>query len=257
MNDLLVDVGLVVAVAAAGRSTWSPCGLSMLSTITPFSERSRGHRYPVTAAWFVLGATLGGLTLGAATAVLALAVSGLGLGDHPGAVAGAGAAAALVAAWIDGGVFGEVLPLIRRQVDDRWLGRYRAWVYAGGFGWQVGVGIATYLMTAGVVLAAVLGALTASVGGALAICGVFGLARGLTVLLTAAASDPTRLRALHARLDRVGPSVRLAVIGVEVAAAAVLAGWIWLPAGVIAACAAVAGAVIAGAVPRAARRRTA
>ena len=43
----------VVAVAAAVRSTWSPCGLSMLSTITPFGERAKGHSYRATAAWFV------------------------------------------------------------------------------------------------------------------------------------------------------------------------------------------------------------
>src|ERR1044071_9362159 len=58
---LLVLLALIVAVAAATRSTWSPCGLSMLSTITPMAEQSRGHRYGVTATWFILGAGLGGL----------------------------------------------------------------------------------------------------------------------------------------------------------------------------------------------------
>jgi hypothetical protein len=52
------SVVLVVAVAAAIRSTWSPCGLSMLSTITPIAERGRNHRYYSTATWFVLGAVL-------------------------------------------------------------------------------------------------------------------------------------------------------------------------------------------------------
>src|SRR5262245_28638289 len=56
MSTLIPVLGVVVAVAAAVRSTWSPCGLSMLSSITPFGERSRGHRYSVTAAWFVVGA---------------------------------------------------------------------------------------------------------------------------------------------------------------------------------------------------------
>ena len=64
MNSLIIGLGVVAAVAAAIRSTWSPCGLSMLSTLTPLAERSRGHRYAVTATWFVLGATLGGATLG-------------------------------------------------------------------------------------------------------------------------------------------------------------------------------------------------
>jgi hypothetical protein len=257
VRDLLLGVGLVVAVGAAGRSTWSPCGLSMLSTITPFGERSRGHRYPATAAWFVLGATLGGVTLGAATAVLAEGASAGRLGGHPGPVAVIAALAALAAAGIDAGAFGEVLPVIRRQVDDGWLGRYRPWVYAGGFGWQVGVGVATYLMTAAVGLLVVLGALTASPARALLICTTFGLARGLTVFLTSTAPDPFRLRALHARLDRFGPPVRRAVIGLQIAAAAALMAAVWLPAGLIVLGAAGAGAVLMGARPRMTRRRAA
>jgi hypothetical protein len=61
---LLVTLAALTAVAAAARSTWSPCGLSMLSTITPMAERSRGRRWGLTALWFVLGAVLGGATLG-------------------------------------------------------------------------------------------------------------------------------------------------------------------------------------------------
>ncbi len=53
MNDQLAGLGAVIAIAAAARSTWSPCGLSMLSTITPLAERSRGHRFGVTASWFI------------------------------------------------------------------------------------------------------------------------------------------------------------------------------------------------------------
>ena len=71
MTALLVVLTSVVAVAAAIRSTWSPCGLSMLSTITPIGERGRNHRYYSTATWFVLGAVLGGATLGLGTALLA------------------------------------------------------------------------------------------------------------------------------------------------------------------------------------------
>lgn len=257
MPDLLLSLGLLTAVGAAGRSTWSPCGLSMLSTITPFSERARGHRYPATAAWFVLGGAVGGLTLGAIAALFALGVSAAGLGGHPGVVAVLAAVTALVTAGVDAGVFGEVLPVIRRQVDDGWLGRYRPWVYAGGFGWQVGVGFATYLMTAAVLLVVVIGGLTGSPAQALAICGTFGLARGLTVLLTAAAPDPARLRVLHARLERIGPAVRVGVIAIQAATAPVLLGWVWAPVGVIVGCAAVGTALAAGLAPRVARRRTA
>ena len=48
------------SAAAAARSTWSPCGLSMLSSITPFGEHGRRHRYAVTATWYLVGAVAGG-----------------------------------------------------------------------------------------------------------------------------------------------------------------------------------------------------
>ena len=62
VNALLVVLAGLVAVATAVRSTWSPCGQSMLSTMTPIAERARDHRFWVTAAWFMVGATVGGLT---------------------------------------------------------------------------------------------------------------------------------------------------------------------------------------------------
>jgi hypothetical protein len=205
----------------------------MLSTITPFAERARRHRYPATAAWFVLGGLAGGATLGVGAALAALAVSSAGLSSHPPEVAAAAAVAALGAAAVDLDVFGPVIPVIRRQVDDRWLARYRPWFYGAGFGWQVGVGVATYVMTAGVFLLLVMAALTGSPLEALGVCAAFGLARGLTVFLTAAAWDPARLRVLHGRLDRAGPAVRATVIVVEVVVAVGLVSREWLPGGVI------------------------
>ncbi len=219
MGILIPVLGAVTAAAAAARSTYSPCGLSMLSSLTPFGERSRGHRYAVTAAWFVAGATLGGATLGAVAAGLAGAVSASGLGAHPGWVALVVAAVAGLAAAIDAGVgrFGALLPIWRRQVDDGWLVRYRSWVYGIGFGWQIGVGVATYIMTAAVFVVVVLAAMSANLWVAVGICTLFGLLRGLAVLLTARADTPAQLRALHRRVDRAGPVIRVTVIGVEVA----------------------------------------
>ncbi len=84
MTIWIAIVAGVVATGAASRSTWSPCGLSMLSTITPVSERGRGHRYRATAAWFVLGAALGGATLGSVMALMAATVGALvGLTGDP------------------------------------------------------------------------------------------------------------------------------------------------------------------------------
>ena len=108
-TTLLALLAAVVAVAAAVRSTWSPCGLSVLSSITPFGESSRAHRYGVTAGWFVAGAVAGGATLGAVAAGLAAGVSTLDLGRHPAWVAGALAALVGAAAAVDAGLFGAVI----------------------------------------------------------------------------------------------------------------------------------------------------
>ncbi|NLV55757.1 MAG: hypothetical protein GXY13_09120 [Acidimicrobiales bacterium] len=228
----LLATALGVAVVAAARSTWSPCGLSMLSTITPMAERARGHRYGVTATWFVVGAALGGLTLGAVAALVAVGVGALGLSTT--AVATIAAVLAGTAAAVDAGTFGRRPPFFRRQVDDAWLSTYRAWVYGGGFGWQIGVGFATYIMTAGVALTALLAALTGSPAAALLVGVVFGTARGLVVLLGAGLRSPAALGALHARLDSLEAPVRW---GVTVAWAAVAVG-----------AAAVAGGPVAAAV---------
>ena len=56
MHDVLDRGGRgLVAVVAAARSTWSPCGVSMLATVTPLAEQGRGHRYRSTATWFIVG----------------------------------------------------------------------------------------------------------------------------------------------------------------------------------------------------------
>jgi len=60
MEGTVLALGVVVAFAAAVRSTWSPCGQSMLSQLTPVGEASRGYRYRTTATWFVVGAVVGG-----------------------------------------------------------------------------------------------------------------------------------------------------------------------------------------------------
>jgi hypothetical protein len=244
MTTLVAILGAVVAVAAAVRSTWSPCGLSVLSSITPFSERSRGHRYGITASWFVAGAVVGGACLGALAAGLTAALSSLHLSRHPAWVAGAVAVIAGVAAAVDAGVFGDVIPIWRRQLNDAWMSRYRNWVYGAGYGWQLGVGVATYIMTAAVLAVPLLGALTGEPLTALVICIVFGVVRGMVVLLTARAESPAQLRALHRRFADWGPAVRLGVIGVELAVVVTVLAAQWSLAGAGVALAAVAVLVV-------------
>lgn len=217
MSDLVVYLGAAVAVGAAIRSTWSPCGLSMLSTITPFAERSRGHRYSVTSAWFVVGAVVGGATLGA---LAALAAELVGVA-HPSTtvLAAAACAAAVVCAAGDVGLLGVRFPVFRRQVNERWLDNYRGWFYGAGFGWQIGVGIATYIMTAGVFLLFALAALTASPWKAFLLWVGFGFVRGLAVLSTARLTTPASMRTFHARFAAAAPWSRAGAIAVQLAVA--------------------------------------
>jgi hypothetical protein len=199
----LTVLALSVAVAAALRSTWSPCGLSMLSTITPFGERSKGHRFGATAAWFILGATAGGLALGAVAAGAAgLVEAGAPTDTTVGMVA---LIATLVVGVSDSGRAGTRIPVHYRQVNERWLDTYRPWVYGVGFGFQIGCGLATYITTAAVYLVVVLAASTADPVVALAVCAAFGLVRGLAVLLTHRIRTPTELPAFHRRFADLRP----------------------------------------------------
>jgi hypothetical protein len=252
VTALLLVSAAVVAVASAVRSTWSPCGLSMLSTITPMTERSRGHRYGVTATWFVLGALVGGATLGGVSAAVAAGVHASGASTT--LRLGIAGTLALLAASIDAGSFGVRPPFFKRQVNDDWLRQYRPWVYGAGFGWQIGVGVATYIMTAGVLLTAALAALAASASLALAIGLLFGLLRGSAVFFSARATTPEGLRSLHARFDALESPVRLAVTAVEAVAGITLAAVVSPAAGAVAAVAVVGLALLAR--PRLTRRTT-
>ena len=222
MNVVLVVLAGVVAAAAAVRSTWSPCGQSMLSQINPIAEAGRAQRYRRTACWFIAGALVGGATVGGVSGALAALVDGANIA-HGTALAVA-AFAALAAAAVDSRVFGFGPPFIRRQVNEDWLSKYRPWVYGSGFGWQIGVGVTTYVMTAAVVLTIVFAMLSASPWAAFAIGVAFGLARGLTVLLSAPLRTQADLYAFHRRFAAGGEFVRQAVIAVQLAVA-VYAAW--------------------------------
>ncbi len=227
MTPLLVVLGLAVAISAAARSTWSPCGLSMLSSLTPLAESGRGHRYRTTATWFIVGGLVGGCVLGASGAVLALGIRAWG---PPETVALAlVAAAALIAFASDLELFGFRLPIHHRQVNERWLDQFRAWVYGIGFGFQIGMGLSTYIMTAALYLLLVVAALSQNVALAVTLGAVFGLVRGLAVLLGRTITSPETLRSFHRRFSAVGPRVRLLTISVEGGCAVACLVALWTP----------------------------
>ncbi len=217
MTTLLTLAAGVLAVLAAARSTWSPCGLSMLATVTPLAERARGHRYRTTAAWFIAGGLAGGATLGLGMAGLAVAVRAVG--PPVLTVAALAAAASILAAASDAPRGGFQLPVHHRQVNERWLDQFRPWVYGAGFGWQIGAGLVTYIKTTALYLTIVLGALTGRPATALAIGALFGLVRGLAVLLGRRITSAAALAAFHRRFTGLGPVVLGIVLGAELASA--------------------------------------
>jgi hypothetical protein len=123
------------------------------------------------------------------------------------------------------------LPDNPRQVDERWLVAYRRWIYAGGFGVQIGTGFATYIMTAAVYLTALLAAVNGSAITAVWVGVEFGAVRGLAILLVAPVGTVDRLRAVLALVDALDAvSLRIAAAtsaGVGAVAVGVLAGPLW------------------------------
>lgn len=224
--ELLTIAALGIAVVSAFRGTWSPCGVSMLSSITPLSENGRGNRYWATVTWFVLGAVLGGATLGAVAGLGALLVSATAMTSAAAAVVVL--VAGLITVASDLGVGGFRLPANPRQVERTWLDRFRSWVYGLGFGWQLGAGVATYVMSSSIYLMVVTAAATGEPLLAMGIVTLFGFLRGLAVLPAFRVNTPADLTALHRRIERLRPLSRalavIAQIGVLATAATVLGG---------------------------------
>jgi hypothetical protein len=228
--DLLFALAIGMGVVAAVRSTWSPCGQSMLSSITPVAEAGRGHRFGSTATFFMIGALLGGAVVGAACAALA---AGLAVVDPPvGPRLALIALGALAGALVDAGFTPWRTPFLRRQVNEDWLSTYRPWFYGGGFGFQIGTGVMTYVMSTAVPLTLAVAVLTASPWRALVVCIAFAAVRGSAIFLTVRCRSFADLQAFHRRFERWREPVRrLAIASLGLASAVAATVWSSLPVG--------------------------
>jgi hypothetical protein len=179
----------------------------MLASITPLGERGRRSKWGITCCGYILGSLLGGASVGTLAGLVGwLAVDGVPARVRV-AVLAAALAIGLVSELAPGGVPGP-----RRQVDKRWLDRYRGWVYGLGYGAQLGAGITTVVVSSAayaVPLAAFLSARPA-IGGAIG--AIAGALRGATVLATARVGTPERLVAFHGRMRTTERPVRAAAL---------------------------------------------
>jgi hypothetical protein len=199
----------------------------MLASITPLGERGRNNRFAVTATAHVMGSFIAGAALGTALGALGMAARwalGSGHGVQITAIALLAVTAAAGVA-LDVVARGRYLPTIHHQVDERWIDRYRGWVYGAGFGVQLGAGVVTIVTASATYVTFVAALLSGSWAGGLLIGALFGLVRALPTLATAGVHDPSALVRLHRRLARRAEPARLA--GLAVQTAVVLAAVAW------------------------------
>jgi hypothetical protein len=190
----------------------------MLASITPLGERGRRMSWVVTVSMHVLGSLAGGVAVGALAGALGWLVLG-GVALH--------ARLAALAAAIVAGIAVELargrVPGPRRQVDERWLDRYRGWVYGLGYGAQLGSGLVTVVVSSAVYVVPMAALLSADPLAGTLIGGVAGALRGLTVLAAARVTTPARLVAFHARMRLFEQPTQTAALLVQTALAAAVA----------------------------------
>lgn len=185
----------------------------MLSSIHPLGERSRNNRWWLTITAFTIGSTATAAAVGAA-----LGWIGTPLPESPWVFA----LAAVAAGTLD--LAAIKAPGPERQVNERWIGTFRGWVYGFGFGAQLGAGFATFVVTWGVYAVLVAEMLSGSAVGGAVIGVSFGLGRSLAPLASVVVDRPSRLTSFHIALARLARPVHLSSATAIVAAG--LIGWL-------------------------------
>ncbi|HYB69108.1 MAG TPA: hypothetical protein VEH80_00475 [Candidatus Bathyarchaeia archaeon] len=179
----------------------------MLASITPLGERGRHSTWGITVTAFLLCATAAAAGAGAALGAL----GSVALPARP------PLAVLLVAIGVALGL--DALPVAvpgpRRQVDERWLDRYRGWVYGAGYGAQLGLGVTTIVSSAATYVALVAAFLTGSAASGAIVLGCFGAVRGLTPLAAGGVRSQRRLLEFHRALARWRGPARWGVVAAQ------------------------------------------
>ena len=169
---------------------------------------------------FVFGGIVGGAALGGGLGWLG-AVARTRFGWTAAASLVALAAIAILGAAFDLRLLPVALPGVHRQVDERWLQRYRGWVYGLGFGFQLGFGVLTIVVSSAIYTAFAAAFLSGSVLRGAVIGAAFGLFRTAIVFVVAEVRRPDQLVAVDRRLRRLDGPSRRASIALEIGLAAV------------------------------------
>jgi len=192
----------------------------MLGSITPLGQRGRMAGWGWTVGFYVAGSIAGGALIGAAFGALGAAIGPVAQK----AALVVAAVVALAGAGIDAAMRGRPLPGPTRQVNEEWLRLYRGWVYGGGFGVQLGFGVATVVTTASVYAMLVIAAVSGSAASGAVIGAAFGLARALPVLAAGRVRSTDELLQMDSGLRRLQPvAVRTAAAGQAALGAAAIA----------------------------------
>ena len=172
----------------------------MAETITPVVHGGRKFPYWVSVALHVLGATAASATFGASLGIVG------GLLGAPWGIAGLWVLASIALLYALREGLKLPIPVFdrRRQVPEWWRTFYSPPIAALLYGLGLGVGFLTFL-TFGTFVAVTAGALLSgdALTGAV-VCAPFGLARALSILVTARVSSGEGAALIVERLDRTG-----------------------------------------------------
>jgi len=119
------------------------------------------------------------------------------------------------------------VPSSHRQVNERWIGAYRSWVYGGGFGLQLGTGFLTHVVTWAVPAVFLAELLLANPGTGALVGAAFGGGRWLLLGAAGWIDRPSRLSRFTATLARwaAPASWAVPVVLLGLGSTVMLLGW--------------------------------
>jgi len=186
----------------------------MLGSLNPLVQRVHNGRWWVTTTTYMLSTIAGGVVVGGALGAAGQAIHAASGQPSRHVAIALLALLGVVGAVVDLGPFRLRLPTIVRQVDEAWRYRYRNWVYAAGYGFQLGLGVATIVTTTAVYTTLVATFVVGSWQLGALLGAWFGLWRSLSVLSVARIQTSTQFDALDGGLKKWnGPSKVATTVG--------------------------------------------